>query len=305
MVYICFFGVYICRLEFCIFPSPQQRPQCSCQYPRPPSQNAVRPPRGDTLLRRRPRPMFGSSSRPPNTTPSLWWVFVVRSQSRAFFISTALQQLALLPHKKISYGFNSQAWFTTGWSLQVLLVFAPVTFWHSSFLTKFKTSTSLQLKSLKLCFCECKWLLVFLCSLTINCRLVQGDAPPSARGTQSRVIKRGTFLYVVALRHRQQTKQTAAKIRVHGFKNSGNIPTRGRKEVKKDNRFEESGHSMYRLQWPWCRPIAIVLGNTRYLQFWKSFEEQSNNSAHSTATHGGSGCRKSRHSNWKLWRHKL
>lgn len=74
------------RQRVWIFPSPQQRPQCSCQYLRHPSPSAVRPLRGDIPLRRRLRPMCDSFSHPPNTALSLWWVFAVYSQSSAFFI---------------------------------------------------------------------------------------------------------------------------------------------------------------------------------------------------------------------------
>lgn len=126
------------RFIFVIF-VPQQRPPCSCPYPRHPSQSGVRPPRGDTPLRRRPRPMFDSFCRPPNTAPSLWWVYAAYPQSSAFHIrwfrpsGTAVQWLALLPHKKMGCGFNSYAWG------QLELagssgVSASVLFWHSGFL---------------------------------------------------------------------------------------------------------------------------------------------------------------------------
>lgn len=114
---ICCFEVSICKLDsFLFFFLPQQRPPCSCPYPRHPSQSGVRPPRGDTPLRRRPRPMFDSFCRPPNTAPSLWWVYAAFPQSSAFHLrwfrpsGRAVQWLALLPHKKMGCGFNSYAW---------------------------------------------------------------------------------------------------------------------------------------------------------------------------------------------------
>lgn len=137
---ICCFEVSLCKLDsFLFFFLPQQRPPCSCPYPRHPSQSGVRPPRGDTPLRRRPRPMFDSFCRPPNTAPSLWWVYAAFPQSSAFHLrwfrpsGRAVQWLALLPHKKMGCGFNSFAWGrlelagSPGASASVL-------FWHSGFL---------------------------------------------------------------------------------------------------------------------------------------------------------------------------
>ena len=58
----------------CCVSFDQQLHPCSCPFPLHPSQRGVRPPRGDIPLRRKPRPMSNSFCRPPNRTPSLWWV---------------------------------------------------------------------------------------------------------------------------------------------------------------------------------------------------------------------------------------
>lgn len=51
-----------------------QLPPCSCQSPPHLSQRGVRPPRGDTLSRRKPQLMSDSFSHPPGRVQSLWWV---------------------------------------------------------------------------------------------------------------------------------------------------------------------------------------------------------------------------------------